>query len=82
MGGQLVIGNLFGLLTQMCIPGPEDVGVDLLLVADLLAPLATAIGKCTYVYFIRSAFNFRKKITHNLFTFRHLFGWKPWKTTR
>ena len=45
MGGQLVIGNLFGLLTQMCIPGPEDVGVDLLLVADLLAPLATAIGK-------------------------------------
>lgn len=44
MGGQLVIGNLFGLLTQMCIPGPEDVGVDLLLVADLLAPLATAIG--------------------------------------
>ena len=31
-------------LTQMCIPGPEDVGVDLLLVADLLAPLATAIG--------------------------------------
>ena len=47
MGGQLVIGNLFGLLTQMCIPGPEDVGVDLLLVADLLAPLATAIGKYT-----------------------------------
>ena len=44
MGGQLVIGNLFGLLTQMCIPGPEDVGVDLLLLADLLAPLATAIG--------------------------------------
>ena len=44
MGGQLVIGNLFVLLTQMCIPGPEDVGFDLLLLADLFAPLATAIG--------------------------------------
>ena len=45
MGGQLVIGNLFGLLTQMCIPGPEDVGVDLLILADILSPLATAFGK-------------------------------------
>ena len=42
--GQLVIGNLFGLLTRMCIPGPEDIGVDLLLLADLLAPFATAVG--------------------------------------
>lgn len=44
LGGQLVIGNLFGLLTRMCIPGPEDIGMDLLIVADLIAPFATALG--------------------------------------
>jgi len=43
--GQLIVGNVFGQLLQMSIPGPEDLnGLDLLLVADLLAPLATAVG--------------------------------------
>ena len=36
---------------MMSIPGPEDLnGLDLLLVADLLAPAATAIGMYFHVY--------------------------------
>ena len=43
--GQLIVGNVFGQLLLMSIPGPEDLnGLNLLLLADLLAPLATAIG--------------------------------------
>ena len=44
--GQLLVGNVFGQLVLMSIPGPEDLnGVNLLLLADLLAPFATALGK-------------------------------------
>ena len=50
IGGQLVIGNLFGLLLKMAIPGPEDIGIDLLTLADLLAPLATAFGNFPKLY--------------------------------
>lgn len=43
--GQLIVGNVFGQLAMMSIPGPEDInGLDLLLLADLLAPAATALG--------------------------------------
>ena len=49
--GQLIVGNVFGQLAMMSIPGPEDLnGLDLLLVADLLAPAATAIGMYFHVY--------------------------------
>jgi DnaJ family protein C protein 22 len=44
LGGQLIVGNLFGMLMAMSVPDPKDIGVDLLLVADLLAPAATAFG--------------------------------------
>ena len=44
--GQLIVGNVFGQLVLMSIPGPEDLnGLNLLLLADLLAPMATALGK-------------------------------------
>jgi hypothetical protein len=32
------------MLMAMSVPDPKDIGVDLLLVADLLAPAATAFG--------------------------------------
>ena len=41
----MIVGNVFGQLAMMSIPGPEDInGLDLLLLADLLAPAATALG--------------------------------------
>ena len=44
--GQLLVGNVFGQLIQMGIPGPEDLnGLDLLLLGDLIAPFFTALGK-------------------------------------
>ena len=44
--GQLIVGNVFGQLVLMSIPGPEDLnGLNLLLLADLLAPMAIALGK-------------------------------------
>ena len=44
--GQLIVGNIFGQLAMMFLPDPEDIGgYDLLLLSDLLAPLASAIGK-------------------------------------
>ncbi len=43
--GQLIVGNVFGQLAGMFIPGPEDLdGLDIIFVGDLLAPAATALG--------------------------------------
>lgn len=42
--GQLIVGNLFGMLVNMAVPDPEDIGVNVLLLADILAPAATALG--------------------------------------
>ncbi len=40
------MGNLFGMIVNMSVPEPEDIGgYDFLLLADLLAPAATALGK-------------------------------------
>ena len=39
------MGNIFGQLAMMFLPDPEDIGgVNLLLVSDLLAPAASALG--------------------------------------
>ena len=45
LGGQLIVGNIFGQLAMMFLPDPEDIGgVNLLLLSDLLAPAASALG--------------------------------------
>lgn len=42
--GQLVLGNMFGILITIGTPNSKDLGLDLSLIAKLLAPAATALG--------------------------------------
>jgi hypothetical protein len=40
----MAIGNVFGILIMLAVPGQDEIGVDLYLLGQLVAPLATSIG--------------------------------------
>jgi len=42
--GQMAVGNVFGILVMLAVPGQDEIGVDLYLLGQLIAPLATSIG--------------------------------------
>lgn len=42
--GQLVMGNVFGILVMLALPGEDEIGVNLYFYSQLIAPLGTAIG--------------------------------------
>lgn len=45
--GQLVLGNIFGIVITIGTPNAKDFGMDLSIVPKILSPAATALGKIT-----------------------------------
>ena len=43
--GQILVGNVFGIMVMLAVPGQDELGVDLYFVGQLIAPTATAIGR-------------------------------------
>jgi hypothetical protein len=41
-----LVGNVFGIMVMLAVPGADEIGIDLYIVGQVLAPFATAVGKC------------------------------------
>jgi len=48
--GQILVGNVFGIMIMLAVPGQDELGVDLYFLGQLIAPTATAIGTFILCY--------------------------------
>jgi hypothetical protein len=39
-----LVGNVFGIMVMLAVPGADEIGIDLYIVGQVLAPFATAVG--------------------------------------